>query len=251
MMLRNKSLRGKKVGVLAGDGFEYVELAVPRRALRKAGAKVDVISLHSGKIRGMNMTEPTTTVAVDRTVDEVSPDEYDALLIPGGFIGPDMVRQSRQAREFVKAFDAEEKPIATLCHGPWVLVSADLVSGRSLSSWPGVRDDVVNAGGNWRDSPVVRDGNWVSSRGPQDLREFVPAMLSLFAGEEPAASAEEGGNVSGERDGSPVRRSSPQPNHPPLAAVAAARVLPGPTFRTFALLAALVGVAALAFRRWD
>jgi protease I len=238
-------LRGKRVAVLAADGFEYVELAVPVAALRLAGAEVDVISLHSGRIRGMNLTEPTRTVAVDRTLDEAHPDDYDALLIPGGFIGPDLLRQSGRARDFAYAFDAADKPIATLCHGPWLLVSAGLVAGRSLASWPGVRDDIVNAGGVWRDEALVEDGNWVSSRGPQDLAQFVPAMLELFehGGVVPAISGLDLGIKSVEQ------ASSPRFEQPYALAVKTARLLPAPTVRAIAGAAAVVALGAYVLRR--
>src|SRR3982751_467100 len=191
MTLDKKKLRGKKIGILAGDGFEYAELAVPKAALKAAGADVEVISLHEGRIRGMNLTEPTGTVHVDRVVEHATVDDYDGLLIVGGFVGPDFVRQHEPARRFVRAFAGAFKPIATLCHGPWVLISAGCVNGRRLASWPGVRDDIVNAGGIWRDEPLVRDRNWVSSRSPADLPVFVPAIIELFAqgAEAPATGA--------------------------------------------------------------
>jgi protease I len=230
-------LDGKRVAILAADGFEYVELSIPAGALRLAGAAVEVISLHRGKIRGMNLTEPTKTVAVDRTLEEADPAQYDALLIPGGFIGPDFLRQSQLAREFVESFDALRKPIATLCHGPWLLVSAGLVRGRHLSAWPGIRDDIVHAGGLWHDEALVSDRNWVSSRGPQDLPQFIPAMLELFANGE--VGAELGaGDGDGDRVTPDVTRSSPKREQPPGLAVRASRLLPGPTLRT-------VGVAAI------
>jgi len=232
MQSSKQNLRGKKVAILAADGFEYVELSVPRSALRLAGAELEIISLHAGKIRGVNLTEPTKTVRVDKTLEQAEASEYDALLIPGGFIGPDFLRQSRLAREFVQAFDIAAKPIATLCHGPWLLVSAELTTGRHLSSWPSLRDDIVHAGGIWHDLPLVWDRNWISSRGPQDLGHFVPAMIELFAT----------GQVSAERlNGSRAlqsQESSPKPDYPVRAALVAARVLPGPTIRT-------IGVAAL------
>jgi len=235
-----RTLAGKRVAVLAADGFEYVELSVPRAALKLAGASIDVISLHDGKIRGMNLTEPTRTVRVDRTLDEAVAADYQALLLPGGFIGPDFLRQSQLAREFVRHFDVANKPIATLCHGPWLLASAGLVAGRRLSSWPGIRDDLVHAGAVWRDEPLVRDRNWVTSRGPQDLQAFVPAMLELFRD---GASAFTNGDAA-RLDQS----SSPQADHPPRLAVAAARALPGPGLPTVAALALGTAVGALAFR---
>ena len=243
MKLDRSRLQGKRVAILAADGFEYVELAVPKAALWAAGAETEVISLHEGRIRGMNLTEPTRTVKVDRTVGQAAPDAYDALLIPGGFIGPDFVRQSREARAFVRAFDQAGKPIATLCHGPWVLASADLVDGRRLASWPGIRDDIVHAGGIWRDEPLVRDGNWVSSRGPQDLKQFVPAMIDLFAAG--PAPLEETGPAAALQS----RESSPQAQQPIPLALSAARLLPGPTMRTVAAAAAVTALTAAVLRR--
>jgi protease I len=243
MKQESSRLKGKRVAILAADGFEYVELAVPKAALWAAGAETEVLSLHDGRIRGMNLTEPTRTVKVDRTVEQADPDAYDALLIPGGFIGPDFVRQSREARAFVRAFDQSGKPIATLCHGPWVLASADLVDGRRLSSWPGIRDDIVHAGGIWRDEPLVRDGNWVSSRGPQDLAQFVPAMIDLFA--EGAVARGMSGAEASVQD----RESSPQAQQPLPMALSAARLLPGPTVRTVAAAAAVTAITAAVLRR--
>ncbi|KYF64413.1 permease [Sorangium cellulosum] len=138
-MKERKKLAGKRIAALVADGFEQIELTVPMKALRAAGAEVDVISLRRGKIRGMNLHEPGARVRVDRTVGEADPADYDGLLLPGGFISPDLLRQSEEARQFVRAFDTLRKPIATLCHGPWVLASAELVSGRQLASWPGIR----------------------------------------------------------------------------------------------------------------
>jgi protease I len=234
-LIKSRALSGRRIAVLATNGFEYVELLVPKRAFQAAGAKVEVVSIDGGKIRGVNLTEPARTVAVDRRLAEASPQDYDALFIPGGFINPDFLRQSRAAREFARRFDEGKMPIATLCHGPWLLVSAGLVSGRALASWPSLRDDIVNAGGIWRDEPVVRDRNWVSSRGPQDLHEFIPAAIELFA-------SAEGRDVP-----YPTRESSPERDHPSRAALTAARVLPGPMLTAMAggALLALASAAAL------
>ena len=180
-MSNTRRLAGRKIAVLAADGFEKVELVVPMRALQLAGAKVDIVSLRKGRIRGVNLHLPATRVGVDKLVTEADADSYDALLLPGGFINPDLLRQSAAARDFVRAFDHSGKPIATLCHGPWVLASAGLLTGRTLTSWPGIRDDLVNAGATWLDRELVRDRNLVTSRGPQDLRAFVPAMLDVFS----------------------------------------------------------------------
>jgi protease I len=229
-MRSNKTLTGRRIAVLAADGFEKVELTVPVAALRAAGAKVDIVSLRHGRIRGVNLHEPASRVRVTRTIGETSPDHYDALLIPGGFINPDLLRQSREARTFVREFDKANKPIATICHGPWLLASADLVRGRTMTSWPGVRDDMVNAGATWLDEPVVTDRNWVTSRGPQDMAQFVPAILHLF-GQSQVSYAEAQTNLS----------SSPQRNAPPEAMLTAMKWIPRPSLRTAIVIAAVIG----------
>ena len=180
-MFHSQELDGVRIAVLAADGFEQVEVTRPVKALQKHGAEVEIVSLRPGSIQGMNLLYPGKKIHVDRTVFTADPDEYDGLHIPGGFINPDFVRQSEDALEFVRAFDAAGKPISTICHGPWVLVSAGLVRGRRLTSWPGIKDDVRNAGGEWVNSEVVRDRNWVSSRGPQDLHAFDKAIVEHFA----------------------------------------------------------------------
>lgn len=228
-MHSRQQLKGHKIAVLAADGFEKVELTVPLRALKRAGATVDVVSLRRGRIRGVNLHLPASRVRVDKTISEANPADYDGLLLPGGFINPDLLRQSADARSFVEAFATSRKPIATLCHGPWVLASAGLLDGRTLTSWPGIRDDLVNAGATWLDQETVRDGNLVTSRGPQDMAAFVPAMLQAFesspakVGETATASA-----------------SDPQRDAPPSVAVAAMRWLPKPS------MVALAGVALAA-----
>lgn len=179
--MARKVLKGIRVGVLATDGFEQVELTLPVKALRKRGAQVDIVSLHKGKIRGINLMWPGKKVPVDETVDSVRPRDFDALLIPGGFQNPDSLRQSEEVLDFVRELDRLGRPIATLCHGPWVLVSAGLANGRRLSSWPGIKDDIRNAGAEWRDESGVLDGRWFTSRGPQDMRHFIKGMVSLFA----------------------------------------------------------------------
>ena len=175
------ALQGLRVAALAADGFEQVELTVPLKALKRAGANVEIVSLRPGTIRGMNLLLPGKQVSVDRLIGAADPAAYDALLLPGGFVNPDFLRQSEDALAFVRAFDAAGKPIAVICHGPWVLASAGLVRGRVLTSWPGIKDDLINAGAIWEDQAVVRDGNWVSSRGPHDLPKFKRAMCELFA----------------------------------------------------------------------
>jgi protease I len=188
-----KRLEGLRVAVLAVDGFEQVEVTIPMRALRRQGADVRIVSLRPGRIRGMNFLFRGKKLPVDDTVARARPEEYGALLLPGGFVNPDLLRQSKQVLEFVRQFDALERPIATLCHGPEVLISAGIMNGRRLTSWPGIADDVRNAGGTWQDSAVVRDRNWVASRSPLDLVPFCSAMIDLFDAE-------------GERDLTPAPR---------------------------------------------
>ena len=202
-MSNRRRLKDRSIAVLAADGFEKVELVVPLRALQLAGAKADVVSLRHGRIRGVNLHMPATRVGVDKTLREADPSDYDGLLLPGGFINPDLLRQSAQAREFVNAFAASDKPIVTLCHGPWVLASAGLLGGRTLTSWPGIRDDLVNAGATWLDQEVVRDRNLVTSRGPQDMAAFIPEMIDAFAATSPVPQA-----------AAPNRESDPQRGAP-------------------------------------
>jgi protease I len=227
-MRSDKKLYGRRIAALAADGFEKVELTIPRYALRLAGAKVDVISLRHGRIRGVNLHEPASRVTVTKTVREADPADYDGLLLPGGFINPDLLRQSAEAREFVRAFDAANKPIATLCHGPWVLASAGLLRGRTLTSWPGIRDDLVNAGATWLDEEVVRDGNLLSSRGPHDIVPFIRAITELFSEAMPAR-----------REAPRQATSAPQRDEPPQPVLSAMKWLPRPSIRTAFILGAL------------
>ena len=215
------------------DGFEKVELVVPMKALQAAGAEVDVISLRHGRIRGVNLHEPASRVHVDKTIAEATPGDYDGLLLPGGFINPDLLRQSAPAREFVRAFAASGKPVASLCHGPWVLASAGLLDGRTLTSWPGIRDDLVNAGATWLDQELVQDGNLTTSRGPQDMAAFVHGMLDAFAGMSPQPAT-----------AAPGRGSDRQRDAPIGWALAALRWSPKPS--AAAVLG--IGVAAVALR---
>jgi protease I len=237
-MAKQHALLGRRIAVLAADGFEKIELTIPVAALRVAGADVDIVSLRPGRIRGVNLHEPAARVAVDRTLAEVQVDDYDALLIPGGFINPDLLRQSEPARQFVREFDATGRPIATLCHGPWLLASAGLTQGRRMTSWPGVRDDLVNAGATWLDEAVVRDRNWLTSRGPQDMVPFVKALLGHFAG--PSA------RVPTDRA---VLVSAPQRNAPPRLVMGVMKWLPRPSVRVAAIVGVLLLVRAMRGRR--
>ncbi|HVK67585.1 MAG TPA: type 1 glutamine amidotransferase domain-containing protein [Polyangium sp.] len=213
--VRHRRLAGRKIAVLTADGFEQVELFTPARAIGAEGGLVEVLSLRPGKIVGMNVDVPGRRVRVQRTIREADPAEYDALFVPGGFIAPDFLRQSQEVREFVRAFDAAGKPIGAICHGAWVLASAGILRGRHITSWPGIRDDLVNAGATWRDEAVVRDGNIISSRGPQDLPVFTSALVDFFTGSKPTP----------ERPWAPAA-SSPQRSAPPAMALAGAAHLP-------------------------
>jgi protease I len=242
-MTGGRKLKGRHIAVLAADGFELVELSVPVAALQAEGAEVDIVSLRPGRIRGVNLHEPASRVTVDRTLSQASVADYDALLIPGGFINPDLLRQSEAARRFVREFDASGKPIATLCHGPWLLSSAGLTKGRTMTSWPGVRDDLVNAGATWLDQPVVPDGNWLTSRGPQDLVPFVKALVDHFAGRKllPMESADHAGPTT----------SAPQRNSPPSLVIGAMKWMPRPSLRTAAMIGAALALYAASARRWN
>ncbi len=176
-------LRGKKVAILAADMFERVELEEPRKALEEAGADVEVVSLEEGEIQGFDHFDPATTVQVDRTVEEVSADDYDALLVPGGVGNPDQLRGDENAVAFVRGFHDAGKPMAVICHGPWVLVESGVVRGRRVTSWPTLETDIRNAGGDWADAEVVVDGNLVTSRKPDDIPAFNREMLRIFSGE--------------------------------------------------------------------
>jgi protease I len=183
--MKTPNLKGLRVAILAADGVEQSELTSPLKSLQKAGAAVEVIAPHKGKIQAVQLLKPGKRIPVDRVIDEADADLYDALLLPGGHISPDTLRKNEAALQFVRAVDAAGKPIAVICHGPWVLVSAGLVHGRRLAAWPSIADDIQNAGGTWEDSAVVEDGNWISSRGPQDLAAFNKAVLSHFATVQP------------------------------------------------------------------
>ena len=178
-------LKGKKVAILAADMFERVELEKPRKALEDAGAEVEVVSIHEGEIKGFDHFEPATTVKVDRTVEEVSPVDYDALMIPGGVGNPDQLRGDENAVSFVRGFHDAKKPMAVICHGPWMLVESGVVRGKRLTSWPTLQTDIRNAGGEWVDEQVVvcpsGPNVLVSSRKPADLPAFNAALVEQFS----------------------------------------------------------------------
>jgi protease I len=177
------TLKGKKVAILAADMFERVELEEPRKALEDAGAEVEILSIHDGEIKGFDHFDPANTIKVDHTVEEVSPGDYDALMIPGGVGNPDQLRGDENAVSFVREIYASGKPLAVICHGPWVLVESGVVRGKRVTSWPTLETDIRNAGGEWVDEEVVVDGTLVTSRKPDDIPAFNREMLRIFSGE--------------------------------------------------------------------
>jgi protease I len=188
-------LTDRKVAILAADGFEEVELTKPRAALEEAGATTSVVSIEPGRIQGMNHADKGKTIAVDQTLGDATPENFDALLIPGGLMNPDTLRSSEKALEFVRHFFREGKPVAAICHAPWVLIDANVVRGRTLTSWPAIKTDVRNAGGNWVDHEVVVDNGLVTSRQPDDIPAFNEKMIEEFcegrhAGKSGTASAD-------------------------------------------------------------
>lgn len=176
-----KDLTGKKVAILVDEGFEQVELIKPRKALDKIGAKTELISPQEGQVRGWNLKRWGKSVAVDVPLDSADPGSYDALLLPGGVMNPDKLRMNPKAVEFVKHFFDAGKPVAAICHGPWMLVEADVVRERTLTSWPSLKTDIRNAGGNWVDEEAVADQGLVTSRKPDDIRAFNKKMIEAFA----------------------------------------------------------------------
>jgi protease I len=176
-----KELQGLKVAILATDDFEQAELMEPRKALDKAGAQTTVIAPKPGQIEAMKHDVKTGTIDVDMTLNEAKAQDFDAVLLPGGALNADKLRVERKAQEFVRQIDEAGKPIAVICHAPWLLVSAGLVRGRKMTSYHTIQDDLRNAGAHWEDSEVVRDRNWVSSRQPTDIPAFNREMIELFA----------------------------------------------------------------------
>lgn len=177
-----RELQGRKIAILATDGVERVELEQPRGALYGAGAHSDLISLHPGEIQARQFDLISAgTLAVDRVLTDAKVDDYDALLIPGGTVNPDNMRRNKDAVAFVKEFVATGKPVASICHGPWMLVEADVVRGRRLTSWPSTRTDLRNAGAQVVDEEVCIDAQFTTSRSPADLPAFCAAIIEQFA----------------------------------------------------------------------
>lgn len=174
-------LHGLNIAIIVTDGFEQVELTGPREALEKAGAQTRLVSVRHGNVQGFNHVDKGDQFEVDLDFDEADSHDFDAVLLPGGAVNADRIRVIPKAQEFVRDMQREDKPIAVICHGAWLLVSAGLVKGRTLTSWPSLQDDVRNAGGKWIDKEVVQDGNWISSRKPDDIAAFNDKMIEVMS----------------------------------------------------------------------
>jgi len=174
-------VKGVRVAILVTDGFEQVEMTSPRKALDAAGAKTTLIAPHSGQVKAWAKTDWGKKYTVDLALDKAKPSDFDALLLPGGVMGPNKLRMNDKAVAFVKAFNDDGKPIAAICHGPWTLINAEVVKGRKMTSWPSLKCDLRNAGATWVDEEVVTDKGLVTSRKPDDLPAFERKMLEEFA----------------------------------------------------------------------
>ncbi len=183
------NLNGKKIAIVATDGVEAVELTEPKKALENAGATVHVISLKTGQIRGANHGEAGPAIRVDKAIGEVKAADYDDLMLPGGVANPDELRTHKEVVQFVKSFVDSGKPVAAICHGPWMLIEADAVKGRTLTSWPSLKTDIANAGGHWVDKEVVSDRGMITSRNPNDIPAFNKMILEEFSRGTPMRAA--------------------------------------------------------------
>lgn len=183
------ALKGLRVAILITDGFEQVEMVQPRETLDNAGASTSIVSPQNHQVRGWNFKDWGEEFPVDVQLDEASESDFDALLLPGGVINPDTLRMQPPAVAFVKRFFSVGKPVAAICHGPWMVIEADEARGRRIASWPSLKTDLRNAGAQWVDQEAVTDGNLVSARKPDDIPAFNRAMISLFGGADAARKA--------------------------------------------------------------
>ncbi|WP_433793103.1 type 1 glutamine amidotransferase domain-containing protein [Actinoplanes sp. CA-252034] len=175
------TIKGKRVAFLATDGVEEVEYTEPRKAVEAAGGQAELISLEDGEIQAVNHMDKAGTYQVEKTVRDADPEQYDALVLPGGVANPDFLRADEDAVRFVRDFMAAGKPVAAICHGPWTLIEAGVVDGRTLTSWPSLRTDLVNAGATWVDEQVYVDDTLITSRNPDDLPAFCEALVDRLA----------------------------------------------------------------------
>jgi len=178
----SNELQGKRIAILATDGFEQSELTEPRQNLERAGARTEVLSIKEGEIKGWNHTDWGEKIKVDRLVSAANPADYDALLLPGGVMNPDKLRANESAVDLVRRFANSGKTVAAICHGPWTLVEAGVVRGKTMTSWPSIHTDLINAGARWVDEQVVTDGNFITSRKPDDIPAFSKAIIQAVSG---------------------------------------------------------------------
>jgi protease I len=179
--MNQQQLNGKRIAILVADGFEQVEMTEPRQALEQAGAQTQIVSPSQGQVKGWNHTEWGDRFPVDVPLAQARPDDYDALLLPGGVMNPDKLRVNKQALQFVRAFFDAGKPVAAICHAPWTLIDAQVVKGRKITSYESIQTDLKNAGANWVDQEVVTDQGLVTSRKPDDIPAFNRKMIEEFA----------------------------------------------------------------------
>jgi protease I len=177
----NSNLKGKKIAILATDGFEQSELMEPRKALDAAGAQTEVVSPNAGTIKGWNHTDWGQSVKVDKTLENANAEDYDALVLPGGVLSPDQLRMNPKAVNFVRQFVSAGKTIAAICHGPWTLLETGALAGKKVTSWPSLKTDLKNAGAHWVDQEVVTDGQFITSRKPDDIPAFNRALIESVA----------------------------------------------------------------------
>jgi protease I len=183
------NLNGKRIAILATDGVEQVELTEPRKALDAAGAKTELISPKPDQIKGWKFKEWGDSLKVDKTVDQARPQDYDALVLPGGVMNPDHLRMDEGAVDFVRQFVSTGRPVAAICHGPWMLIEAGALTGRTVTSWPSLKSDLRNAGANWVDGEVVSDGQFITSRKPDDIPAFSRTIIEAVSGSTRARAA--------------------------------------------------------------
>jgi protease I len=192
--IMEKKLTGKRVAILVAEGFEQVELTGPREALDEAGAETSIVSPAEGEVQGWNHFDKGDKFKVDVPLAQAKPEEFDALLLPGGVANPDQLRNLPEAVEFVKSFVDTGKPIASICHGPWTLIEAGAVGGRKMTSWPSIKSDLINAGAHWVDEEAVVDGLLITSRKPDDIPAFNEKIIEQFAAARQEAGKAAGGN---------------------------------------------------------
>jgi protease I len=196
----SQDLKGRRVAILVTDGFEQIELTSPRQALEAAGATCTLISPIDGEVQGFKHHDKADKLKVELSLSKASAADFDAVLPPGGVINGDALRVEKKAQQFVQEMDRAGKPVMVICHGGWLLVSAGLVKGRMMTSWPTLRDDIQNAGGQWKDEKMVRDGNWVSSRKPDDLPAFNEEIVKAAAESRGAGTTRRASSEERDRD---------------------------------------------------